>query len=803
MPTRALAPARLPLFLVALLLLAPAPARAVLDNADRGPVLNAGDFVMRVTNAGILGNAFFDRGLSFDPSFECPRGTGHEAMNHAELWVGARTTAGRVRVSGGPMLEWRPTLAPDDRVLTGWVGRPGSRRGVDDDGDGRVDEEVLNGRDDDGDGEVDEDLGIPAQQMLAAEYTDDQPEAINYGYPNGESHGPLGLAVHQEAYAWSVAGYDAIAGVEFTVTNRGSERLEAIYLGLYCDLDSRLRNNPAGHIDDKVEWHSYVVTVPEGRSRTQAGEWYGKTCFKVLGRTVPVVMDGRAGTGLPVSAVIPLRHTTDPLGYITNDAFPGVRELRDAVRAPVLDTTFRYSVFFQDLPPGQGGPPPVDVDRYEALRGWYPQPAPGHIGDAAVLLSCGPFKYLEPGQSLTFAVAFAAAEDPDSLMAVLRNAAVMHYGQRVNLIADELGADSTRYSNGVSGRNGHEVCLEPPPGMVFYYDPHCPVKFNHELVDSCEGRLCYGQCCMPGTSAYEVRYEYGHCVWTDADCDLCTGYEGKETRLWWLDPGMVPPAPAQRSVPGDHQVTVAWDNLPELQLAAGAVGVSGYRFAGYRVYRLSDWTRETILPPPKSWQLVAAFGVDTLQHELPLAAATDTTVEYDYIRYGRRHYPVGRYRLVDREVLNGFDYLYVVTTVTQKQLAQGGRFEVLELETPLVASIDSVAVPHVTARSGAGQVWVVPNPYRAHAPWDRPPVPGDPFGRHVDFMGLPRARCTIRIYTVAGDLVAQLEHDGRGGDGQAPWNLISRNGQDVESGIYLFTVESEVGKTVGRFVIIR
>jgi hypothetical protein len=40
-------------------------------------------------------------------------------------------------------------------------------------------------------------------------------------------------------------------------------------------------------------------------------------------------------------------------------------------------------------------------------------------------------------------------------------------------------------------------------------------------------------------------------------------------------------------------------------------------------------------------------------------------------------------------------------------------------------------------------------------------------------------------------------------DGQATWNLISRNGQDVVSGVYLFTVESSEGTQRGKFVIIR
>jgi len=67
----------------------------------------------------------------------------------------------------------------------------------------------------------------------------------------------------------------------------------------------------------------------------------------------------------------------------------------------------------------------------------------------------------------------------------------------------------------------------------------------------------------------------------------------------------------------------------------------------------------------------------------------------------------------------------------------------------------------------------------------------------------PRAQARIRIYTLAGDLVQVIDHDGTRGDGQAPWNLISRNGQDIESGVYLFTVEWPGGHQVGRFVIIR
>jgi hypothetical protein len=62
---------------------------------------------------------------------------------------------------------------------------------------------------------------------------------------------------------------------------------------------------------------------------------------------------------------------------------------------------------------------------------------------------------------------------------------------------------------------------------------------------------------------------------------------------------------------------------------------------------------------------------------------------------------------------------------------------------------------------------------------------------------------TIKVYTLAGDLVQTIVHAGAPGDGEARWNLISRNGQDVESGVYLFTVSSPLGHKVGRFVLIR
>jgi len=200
----------------------------------------------------------------------------------------------------------------------------------------------------------------------------------------------------------------------------------------------------------------------------------------------------------------------------------------------------------------------------------------------------------------------------------------------------------------------------------------------------------------------------------------------------------------------------------------------------------------------------------------------------DGVKEGRTRYPVGRYRYVDKGVKNGFVYFYSVTgrdSAAGNELA--GRRSAVEAEG---------IVPQGNSAMNRG-VWVVPNPYRGlrtiqerPSAWDLTPNASDPTGTHVDFLGLPSGQWSIKIFTLSGDLVNTLLSsdavdastrtstviDSQGhahsnvtrqqdtpNDGQARWNLISRNGQDVVSGIYLFTVESSRGTERGKFVIIR
>jgi hypothetical protein len=611
---------------------------------------------------------------------------------------------------------------------------------------------------------------------------------------------PLGLTVKQEAHAWALPGYDRMAAVHYTITNHGQERLRDVRLGVYANLDSRERSGGNGHLDDAVTMMSDTTVIHDGTRTFQFGSAaFSKDCFTTLGGTWAAVHDAKLGSTAPWTALVGVSHTTDPLGYLVNFAYPGAQRAAAAARAPRRDTAFTTTVYSLGLPPRQGGPPNLDADRYAALRGTYPTAPLDAARDYSVLLSCGPFPTLDPGQSVEFAVAFIAADSPDSLRSAAQSARLAWQGTRLNLEPDDAVSGSAQYVHGNSYIYGHEACVNAAEGFQFNYDPHCTAKFYLDPAYIPPPGL------PPEGIAESTFTAQKPCIWMDADCDVCTGWGGAETPVrWYLGlPG--PPQPHFRAVPGDRVVTVEWDNLPELLSDAQVMPGAPWTFWGYRVYRLDQWTRDSMLPPVSHWQQIASFAVDTTLGARPLSEVLDPSVPYDSVAYERKHYPAGRYKFRDPRVLDGFDYHYVVTSVVQRPVSGVGPEFTEFMESPFRAVFDGIVRPRLEAGTSYrdGKVWVVPNPFRQDAPWDRSPVPGDAFTRHVDFMGLPRALSKIRIYTLAGDLVQTITHDGTGGDGEAAWNLISRNGQDIESGVYLFTVEWPGNHQVGRFVIIR
>jgi len=74
--------------------------------------------------------------------------------------------------------------------------------------------------------------------------------------------------------------------------------------------------------------------------------------------------------------------------------------------------------------------------------------------------------------------------------------------------------------------------------------------------------------------------------------------------------------------------------------------------------------------------------------------------------------------------------------------------------------------------------------------------------RRLYFANLPQ-KCTIRIYTIAGELVDTVVHDSAIDDGKEFWDLRTKDNMNIAYGLYLYHVESAEGEFIGKFAVIK
>lgn len=156
--------------------------------------------------------------------------------------------------------------------------------------------------------------------------------------------------------------------------------------------------------------------------------------------------------------------------------------------------------------------------------------------------------------------------------------------------------------------------------------------------------------------------------------------------------------------------------------------------------------------------------------------------------------PAGTYSYSDDTVLNGYPYYYVVCAYDAETGVESTKSNYKQtLEGTPVAVIPVIG----TNSDWMENVNVVPNPYNGSAPWEQT------YFDKIAFTNLP-AMCNIHIYTLAGDHVVTLEHRSWSGDeGTEFWDLISRNDQEVVTGLYIYRIETEEDYVIGKFAIIK
>ncbi len=106
------------------------------------------------------------------------------------------------------------------------------------------------------------------------------------------------------------------------------------------------------------------------------------------------------------------------------------------------------------------------------------------------------------------------------------------------------------------------------------------------------------------------------------------------------------------------------------------------------------------------------------------------------------------------------------------------------------------------ARNALDDVIVVPNPYVAYSASELAGIrTGTRDDRRLEFRNLP-PKCTIRIYTITGELIAKIEKDDP--KNYVTWNMLTFEAQEIAYGVYIYHVDAPgIGTKIGRFAVIK
>ena len=266
-----------------------------------------------------------------------------------------------------------------------------------------------------------------------------------------------------------------------------------------------------------------------------------------------------------------------------------------------------------------------------------------------------------------------------------------------------------------------------------------------------------------------------------------------------------PPSPLFKVVSRGRALDLYWDNSSEA--ASDPTSPHPLDFEGYRVYVGAD---RLVLNRAAQFDAQGSPNDTTGFNTGFDAVRLDPPQEIDGVTY--------HYKYTVDGLRDGFKYFAAITAYDL------GSVEIESLESGINQN-KTLAIPGpAPGESPEEKVTVFPNPYRVEARWDQGQSVRD---HYLWFTNLPE-RCTLRIYTLAGDLVFETDFDGatyrgegtrgiydprRELDVDAPtfsgttfgWNLITREGQATATGLYLFSVEdrSSSRRSVGKFLIVK
>jgi len=223
----------------------------------------------------------------------------------------------------------------------------------------------------------------------------------------------------------------------------------------------------------------------------------------------------------------------------------------------------------------------------------------------------------------------------------------------------------------------------------------------------------------------------------------------------------------------------------------------GRTFEGYRVYRSED---PGDFPLRSSFSLVREYDlVDGIGLDLGLDSVF---VDSPLVRGKRYWYAVTSFGIPDirvsEAVMPGGDIIRDTLYYPSKESPMSENQFCVDVEFSTSTGPDQVRVVPNPYRVDENYTY-------ESGGWEGRGRDWNEWKRKVKFIHLPD-KCTIRIFSLTGDHITTLEYQAtadRPNKGELDWNLLSESNRALASGVYVYTVESRFGRQIGKFVLIR
>ncbi|MEZ5359390.1 MAG: hypothetical protein R3F48_11255 [Candidatus Zixiibacteriota bacterium] len=672
------------------------------------------------------------------------------------------------------------------------------------------------------------------------------------------AHIPLNISVTQSSYAWSYDYSEDFILFDYKITNIGIYPLQDVYIALYIDADVFHRSQTEGYTDDICGFRRTVDMLP--------GYGFDQDTVNIawIGDNDGDPSDGSSGPPAwtfssltSVTGTRVVRSPNEDLQYTFNWWISnGTPSLDFGPRASGTDDDpFRSFGAHMGTPTGDKNKyyvmshPEFDYDQLfcainHQSEGFLAPPRPSVAVDFAdgydtrYLLSFGPFD-VEPGDTLPVTIAYVAGEDfhvnPTDFEDYFDAYSPNDFYEKLDF--SDIGNNS-RWASWVFDNPGYDTDGDGDSGKYYW---KCIVDtgiaYYHEEVDPPAEEL---------PSCSKVYYA------GDGEPD----FRGAAP----------PPPPVVKVTPEFGKVTLRWNG----QASENTIDVfSGVKdFEGYRVYYsltdrasdfvlltsydLHDYKRFEFDPILRNWaQTTVPLTLDSLQSlwgpDFNPLAYPDETHYFEEPSTGKLVYftrqdwnqsdltsPNGIRKVYPDALkadssdttsegwLRYYEYEY---TIENLQPSIPYNFSVTAFDfgslkvdlgalesSPLTNAVVEYPLPSGDVVEEEGlEVIVYPNPYRIDAGYasagyeNRDRTKSAERTRQINFANLPNV-CTIKIYSIDGDLIKEIQHDypeGGPGSQHETWDVISRNTQSVVTGIYLWHVESAMGDQLGKLVIIK